>query len=395
MKSILISQISLERSPFVRAAVNSEAVQDYAELYRSGTMREEPVVFVDEAGEILLADGRHRIEAAQLAGMDSIKCQVERGGFSEALKWALTANSAHGLRRTNADKKVCVIEALKEWPRLSNPQVAELCAVTDRYVTTVRRELESSKDIPKTTSRICSDGRTYSISNCSRSKKTHVGTENEQKEKPMAARKDPQHDCMWVPPEPPPVPRGAALALFEHAFRLLEQAQRNEGVAANPLFNKAVAELRQVRVSFQSVLPGILDQVPAVKPRSRATVEELKAYCVSVGLPAEDGAWFFDKMEGAGWKNGGQSVKDAYATIRAWKAAGYMASQKRGASNGHHPTGADKIIQQREYERVVQRMTTIKGQYEGHQSWDSRDKAEFSKLRDRRDTLKTALGVLV
>lgn len=58
--------------------------------------------------------------------------------------------------------------------------------------------------------------------------------------------------------------------------------------------------------------------------------EECVAYCVEIGLPADDGQWFYDKAEGSGWKNGGQPIKDWKATIRAWKKAGYMASQRTG-----------------------------------------------------------------
>lgn len=61
----------------------------------------------------------------------------------------------------------------------------------------------------------------------------------------------------------------------------------------------------------------------------KGTEEECVAYCVEVGLTEEDGRWFYDKMVGTGWKNGGASVKDWKATIRAWKRAGYIASQRQ------------------------------------------------------------------
>lgn len=64
--------------------------------------------------------------------------------------------------------------------------------------------------------------------------------------------------------------------------------------------------------------------------RARGTAEELKAFCVEVGLPASDGEWCFDKWEGAGWKNGKLPIICWRSTIRAWARAGYMASQKNG-----------------------------------------------------------------
>jgi hypothetical protein len=72
--------------------------------------------------------------------------------------------------------------------------------------------------------------------------------------------------------------------------------------------------------------------------RARGTVEEISAFCVSVGLPASDGEWFFDHCEGNGWINGKSPIRDWRATIRSWKAIHCMASQKariNGNGNGH------------------------------------------------------------
>lgn len=66
--------------------------------------------------------------------------------------------------------------------------------------------------------------------------------------------------------------------------------------------------------------------------KARGTVEEIKFYCMSIELPESDGQWLFDKWEGAGWKNGGEGIKDWKATVRSWKLNGYMASQKNGFS---------------------------------------------------------------
>lgn len=85
--------------------------------------------------------------------------------------------------------------------------------------------------------------------------------------------------------------------------------------------------------------PSMLEQ-PLSRTSStkgRCTAEECSAYCLELGLPADDGVWFFDKAEGNGWKNGGAPIKDWKATIRAWKRAGYMASQRNGQGRGARP----------------------------------------------------------
>ena len=62
--------------------------------------------------------------------------------------------------------------------------------------------------------------------------------------------------------------------------------------------------------------------------KAKGSESEVVSFCKSLNLPENDGVWFFARCEGNGWKNNGQPIKDWKATIRAWKAAGYMASQK-------------------------------------------------------------------
>lgn len=70
--------------------------------------------------------------------------------------------------------------------------------------------------------------------------------------------------------------------------------------------------------------------------KARCTREDAQDFCKSIGLPRSDGDWFFDKAEGCGWKNGGKPIADWKATIRAWRTAGHMASQKGGNGTGDH-----------------------------------------------------------
>lgn len=76
--------------------------------------------------------------------------------------------------------------------------------------------------------------------------------------------------------------------------------------------------------------PSLNRQEPSVHKRdlSKGSLEEVKAYCLEQGLPDSDGEWFFYKCQGCGWTNGGKPIRDWQATIRAWKTAGYLPSQK-------------------------------------------------------------------
>lgn len=66
--------------------------------------------------------------------------------------------------------------------------------------------------------------------------------------------------------------------------------------------------------------------------RGNPSLDEVKLVVAKAGLPESDAVWFWNKCEGNGWTNGGKPIKSWQHTIAAWKAAGYMASQKQ---NGH------------------------------------------------------------
>ncbi len=72
-----------------------------------------------------------------------------------------------------------------------------------------------------------------------------------------------------------------------------------------------------------------LRAVPEPKTaKQKATLSEVTAFCESIGLPATDAEWFYEKNEGNGWKNGGKAIRDWKATLRSWKIAKYLPSLK-------------------------------------------------------------------
>lgn len=75
------------------------------------------------------------------------------------------------------------------------------------------------------------------------------------------------------------------------------------------------------------------------KKKARGSQSEMEAFAIEIELPASDGEYFFHKMQSTDWKVGGKPIKDWKATIRAWKAGGYLPSQKQQPRNGssHHP----------------------------------------------------------
>jgi hypothetical protein len=79
--------------------------------------------------------------------------------------------------------------------------------------------------------------------------------------------------------------------------------------------------------------------VSILKSKRKANYEEIKAFCSELNLPDCDSDYLFNHWEGNGWSNGGKPIKDWKRTIRAWKAAGHLPSQKNKLVSDQAPIG--------------------------------------------------------
>lgn len=144
---ILISKIHIDPSLQSRAHGTEESViEEYAEAMRQGAVF--PPVRLFHDGELYwLSRGFHRVPAALRAGKEIIACEVFKGGRREALLDSIGSNQAHGLRRTNDDKRHDVALLLEddEWSKWSNREIARRAGVSHEFVGSVREELSGSR----------------------------------------------------------------------------------------------------------------------------------------------------------------------------------------------------------------------------------------------------------
>jgi uncharacterized ParB-like nuclease family protein len=168
-KKLKLSEIVTDAGTQVRAGLNEATVADYAEALGGGA-KFPPVVVFHDGSRYVAADGFHRIHAASRSGATQIECDIRKGGKSDALKFALGCNAHHGLRRTNADKRHAVELALREFPKLSDRALAEMCLVGHPFVADVRRsQVESDSTSGANAShlppppRIGKDGKEYRL----------------------------------------------------------------------------------------------------------------------------------------------------------------------------------------------------------------------------------------
>lgn len=161
IKQIRLDELLIEESPTVRIKTDEETVASYAENYRNKKPMPPIVVFyTKDIKGFYLADGMHRTLAAHQAGMRDIMAEIHDGDWQAALRWALAANASHGLPRSSADKRLCAFSAIKQWPEISNAQIASICEIGDRIVAEVRTEMEKNNEIETTTERKGADGKT-------------------------------------------------------------------------------------------------------------------------------------------------------------------------------------------------------------------------------------------
>lgn len=141
--ALLLASIELDATIQCRADIDIATVNDYAEAMQAGDVFPPVDVFGTEK-KCWIGDGWHRVMAARSAGLTEIAATLHGGGRIDALKHALAANAAHGRRRTNKDKEQAVAIALREWPKKTDSEIADLCAVSHPFVGAMRRRLNPS-----------------------------------------------------------------------------------------------------------------------------------------------------------------------------------------------------------------------------------------------------------
>ncbi|MDJ0745114.1 MAG: ParB N-terminal domain-containing protein [Xenococcaceae cyanobacterium MO_167.B27] len=126
-----------------RAAIDETTVSEYVEAMEAGAIFPPVTVFFD--GEhFWLADGFHRVQAAETIGLLKVTVEVKQGSLREAILYSCGANATHGLRRSNEDKRRAVLRLLedREWSQWSDRSIARRCGVHHKMVGRLRSSLE-------------------------------------------------------------------------------------------------------------------------------------------------------------------------------------------------------------------------------------------------------------
>lgn len=157
-----LDRIRVDGGTQSRAALNAEAVADYAQVLEALP----PVVVFFDGTDYWLADGFHRVAAARQVGAKKLAADVRQGTQRDAKLHSAGANANNGVRRTNADKRRAVEALLRdeEWSRWSDREVAKRAAVSQPFVGAVRAELAAGDNgyhLSAPATRTGADGKSY------------------------------------------------------------------------------------------------------------------------------------------------------------------------------------------------------------------------------------------
>jgi hypothetical protein len=139
-----LSLINLEESTQSRTGFHQKTLDDFKEVWEAGGKFPPVDLYFD--GEIYwVGDGFHRLKsrlAANLKG-NKIEAIVYNGSKRDAILHSVGANSQHGLRRTNEDKRHAVELLLRdeEWSKWSNREIARKACVSEFLVRTIQESM--------------------------------------------------------------------------------------------------------------------------------------------------------------------------------------------------------------------------------------------------------------
>jgi ParB-like chromosome segregation protein Spo0J len=144
MKLIELEKIRTDGGTQMRVSINNDVVIEYRDQWKSG-VEFAPIDVFHDGAEYWVADGFHRFYGAREAKRKDIPAIVRQGTVRDAILFACGANSKHGMRRTNADKRHSVMTLLmdEEWSKWSSRVIAEKCGVSDKFVGEIRNQVRT------------------------------------------------------------------------------------------------------------------------------------------------------------------------------------------------------------------------------------------------------------
>ncbi|RYG68246.1 hypothetical protein EON80_12020 [bacterium] len=154
--SLDISQIRRDGGTQSRAKIDEATVAELVDAMSDQNNIFPPVEVYYDGTDYWLADGFHRLEAWERIGRTTkLPVNIRPGDRRRAILHSLKANTKHGLRRSNEDKRHSVMMLLvdPEWSQWPQGKIAEACVVSREFVNRISQEMSASCDRSQDTTR--------------------------------------------------------------------------------------------------------------------------------------------------------------------------------------------------------------------------------------------------
>lgn len=228
MKTLKVDNIRIDGGTQAREEIDNDAVRDYADILQENNGEGLPPIEVYfDGSQYWLSDGFHRWHAHRQAGLGTIQANVIQGTQRDAILAAVGANAAHGLKRSNADKRKAVRMLLEddEWQQKSDRWIADKAKVSHTFVRTCRTDSGGNVSTcdgysganvctsPKKKTRKGQDGKEYPATQPTRQEQiadhfNSSANKQEKPEKPKVYRADAPLPEAYVDADGEPVPEG-------------------------------------------------------------------------------------------------------------------------------------------------------------------------------------------
>jgi hypothetical protein len=147
IREVSVTDVTVDVALQSRVDVRPDIVDEYAEALDMGA-KFPPLRVCIVLGRMMLVDGYHRHAAYIRRELEVCSVEVVAACDMHEAEWhAIGQNDAHGLRRSNADKRTAVTRGLTRFPEKSHRAIAQQVGVSHMFVSNVWRDLNTKRDV--------------------------------------------------------------------------------------------------------------------------------------------------------------------------------------------------------------------------------------------------------
>lgn len=137
-----LSVIRLDGGTQPRAELNTEHINDLAEILLDGSVFKDPIIVFYDGSTYWLADGFHRVHASLQAELTTIDAEVRQGTQEDAIEHSCGVNAYHGLKRKHGDIERAIkrLRELPKWKNKTHQEIADHIHVSRGRVSQVLKD---------------------------------------------------------------------------------------------------------------------------------------------------------------------------------------------------------------------------------------------------------------